>query len=302
MATSAPVTTKLPYWAATAEEMQAAQGVPKRSFSQRMGLKSVAASKATHTPTPAQAFKSVSHMPVPARKFSYEPVVGNPYVDADQVDPATRYWQNEAAATRARKSTRSSAAAHPRSSSPPYVPREDQNVDQPRAISPGSIFANGGAPPAPPATRKASLTISRGVGSLRKASDSVKKALTPQHRPKISSPVAGSFQRVGAQEDAAPLNLVGLKVAQDDSPRFAQADFQIAAAQEAAERARIALARRDSCTAPPFSALPKQVPRKVVNSTFGGVMDAGMDDSWVPNPRAGLDRPAPPPGQSHAWP
>ena len=101
---SAPVNVKLPYWAPTAEEVEAAQlAAPKRSFSQRMGLKSVAASKATPTPTPAQATppKPVPSPTVPARKFSYEPVAGKPYADADRVDPATRYWQNEAAAARA---------------------------------------------------------------------------------------------------------------------------------------------------------------------------------------------------------
>ena len=325
---SAPVNVKLPYWAPTAEEVEAARlAAPKRSFSQRMGLKSVAASKATPTPTPAQATppKPVPSPTVPARKFSYEPVAGNPYADADQVDPATRYWQNEAAAARARKSTRSSAASHKRSSSPPYVPREGQNFDQPRSLSPGSIFANGGTPPAPSATRKASLTISRGIGSLRKASSNAKKALTPKPQPKISGPVAGSFQREFAGE-LEPLNLVGLDIAQADASRYAQPDFQIAAAQKAAERARVASARRDSHTrltgestpvASPQVASPsapsgpnsspaatkKAAPRKVVNSTFGGVIEAGKDSSWVPNPRAGLDRPPPPPPEQNiAWP
>jgi hypothetical protein len=303
---STPVTTKLPYWAPTAEEMQAAQVVaPSRS-----GRKHVAASKATPTPTPAQAIprKPVPTPTTPARRFSYEPVVGNPYAEP-------------VATTRSRNPLRAAPAANNRSSSPPYVPgARAQSPEQLRPLSPGSIFANGGTPPAPPHARKGSLAaISRGVGSLKKASSTVKQAsatvknaLTPQHEPKISSPIPGSFQRgfppghvLAQQGDVAPLNLVGLEVAQADTAKYAQPAFQFATGPGAGETARVTATRADaytrltgeaapanlgSPTAPPATspaATKKTTPRKVVNSTFGDVIDAGMDASWASDPRDG---------------
>ena len=311
VAPSTPVTTKLPYWAPTAEEMQAAQAAttPSRSLSRRLGRKNVAASKATPTPTPAQAIprKPVPTPTTPTRRFSYDPVVGNPYAEP-------------VAATRSRNPLRAAPATNNRSSSPPYVPgARAQSPEQLRPLSPGSIFANGGTPPAPHHARKGSFAaISRGVGSLKKAASTFKKAssaakqaLTPQHELKISSPIAGSFQRglppghVLAQEELAPLNLVGLEVAQADTARYGQAAFQFATGPGAGETARITATRADaykrltgeaapanlgSPSAPSAStpaSLKKPTPRKVVNSTFGGVIDAGMDVSWASNPRDG---------------
>jgi hypothetical protein len=315
---STPVTTKLPYWAPTAAETQAAQVVT----SSRSGRKHVAASKATPTPTPAPA-QAIPRKPVPlpttpARKFSYEPVVGNPYAEP-------------VATTSSRNPLRAAPAANNRSNSPPYVPgARAQSPEQLRPLSPGSIFPNGGTPPAPPHTRNGSLAaISRGVGSLKKASSTVKQAsstvkhaLTPQHAPKISSPIPGSFQRglpaghVLAQEELAPLNLVGLEVAQANTARYAQPAFQFATGPGAGETARITATRRDayrrltgeaapatlgSPSAPSFPsastpAPPKQTtPRKAVNSTFGDVIDAGMDASWAGNVSAPTDTPPPPP-------
>jgi hypothetical protein len=169
--------------------MQAAQVVaPSRS-----GRKHVAASKATPTPTPAQAIprKPVPTPTTPARRFSYEPVVGNPYADLAQ------------------------------------------------------------------------------------------------------------------QGDVAPLNLVGLEVAQADTAKYAQPAFQFATGPGAGETARVTATRADaytrltgeaapanlgSPTAPPATspaATKKTTPRKVVNSTFGDVIDAGMDASWASDPRDG---------------
>jgi hypothetical protein len=310
VASSTPVNTKLPYWAPTPEEVQGTQVVttPSRSFSLR-GHKPVAASKATPTTSPAQTIprKPVPPPATPARKFSYEPVVGNPYA--------------ETITTRSRNPLRAYPAANNRSSSPPYDPTgRAQSPEQIRPLSPGSIFANRGTQPAPPAMRNFAA-VSRGIGSLKKASSTVKKALTPQHEPKISSPIAGSFQRGFpeghplAQEDVLPLNLVGLEVAQADTARYAQPAFQFPTGPGAGETATITATRADSYRrltgeqapantgspstsrpAPPATTpapISKTVPRKVVQSTFGDVVDAGMDNSWVPNPRAGLDRPPP---------
>jgi hypothetical protein len=284
----------------------------------------VAASKATPTTSPAQTIprKPVPPPATPARKFSYEPVVGNPYA--------------ETITTRSRNPLRAYPAANNRSSSPPYVPTgRAQSPEQIRPLSPGSIFANRGTQPAPPAMRNFAA-VSRGIGSLKKASSTVKqasstvkKALTPQHEPKISSPIAGSFQRGFpeghplAQEDVLPLNLVGLEVAQADTARYAQPAFQFPTGPGAGETATITATRADSYRrltgeqatantgspstsrpAPPATTpapISKTVPRKAVESTFGNIMDAGMDDSWVPNPRAGPDRP-PPAEKSFAWP
>ena len=300
---SQPVNIKIPYWAGTEEEVQAAQAVPSRSSSRRIGRKPVAASKATTPTITAPSLMSAA----PAQPYSYEPLTRSPYVNSSIL-----YWQDQVAAAA------KAQGAPPRPLSPPYVPREEvqhqpgvakpsDRQSQIRPLSPGSIFANGGTPPAPPATRKASLAaISRGIGSLRKAATTAKQALTPQHEPKISSPVAGSFHsRIPAghvlepQEDVAPLNLVGLEVAQADVPRFGQPDFKIAAAQEAAAHAKTASARAEAyemligeptpdVAAPSThpaanSASPKKtVLRKVVDSTMDNFFDAGMDDSWVP--------------------
>lgn len=325
VASSTPVDTKLPYWAPTPEEMQGTQVVttPSRSFSLR-GRKPVAASRATPSPTPVQAIpcKPVPTPTAPARRFSYEPVVGNPYAEP-------------VATNRSRNALRAYPAANNRSSSPPYVPTgRAQSPEQLRPFSPGSIFANPRAAPAPPpATRKGSFApISRGIGSFKKASSTVKKAssaakqvLTPQHELKISSPIAGSFQRgfpeghALAPEYVAPLNLVGLDVAQADTARYGQPAIHFPTGPGAGEPTRITATRADSyrrltgeaapanlgSPSPPPVASPApsktSVPRKAVESTFGDIMDAGMDDSWVPDPRAGLDRP-PPVEKSFAWP
>jgi hypothetical protein len=326
VAPSTPVNTKLPYWAPTPEEVQGTQVVsPSRPFSLR-GRKPVAASRATPSPTPVQAIprKPVPTPTTPARRFSYEPVIGNPYA--------------ETITTRSRNPLRAAPTANNRSSSPPYVPTgRAQSPEQLRPLSPGSIFANPRAAPAPPATRKGSFApISRGIGSFKKASSTVKKAssaakqaLTPQHELKISSPIAGSFQRgfpeghALAPEYVAPLNLVGLDVAQADTGRYGQPAIQFSTGPGAGETTRITATRADSYRrltgeqapantgspstsrpAPPATTpapISKTVPRKAVESTFGDIMDAGMDASWVPNPRAGLDRP-PPAEKSFAWP
>jgi hypothetical protein len=328
VAPSTPVNTKLPYWAPTPEEVQGTQVVttPSRTLSMR-GRKPVVASKATPTPSPAQAIprKPVPPPTTPARKFSYEPVVGNPYA--------------ETITTKSRNPLRAYPAANKRSSSPPYVPTgRTQSPEQIRPLSPGSIFANRGTQPAPPATRNFAA-VSRGIGSLKKASSTVKqasstvkKALTPQHEPKISSPIAGSFQRgfpeghALAPEYVAPLNLVGLDVAQADTARYGQPAIQFSTGPGAGETTRITATRADSyrrltgeqapanlgSPSPPPAINPAPpaanptpskttVSRKAVESTFGDIMDAGMDASWVPNPRAGLDRP-PPVEKSFAWP
>jgi len=333
-APSTPVNIKLPYWAGTEEEVQAAQVVPSRSASRRLGRKPVAASKAT----PPTISRAPSPSPTPAasaRRFSYEPsgrtyepLARNPYVDS-----VVHYWQEQVAAA--------AEGAPQRPVSPPYVPRgvaqrhgqpavaqPSDGQSQIRSLSPGSIFANGGTPPALSSARKASLTaISRGIGSLRKATTTtVKKALNAQHEPKISSPVAGTFRRgipaghvLEPQDDVAPLDLVGLEVAQADMPRFGQPDFKIAATQEAVRRSQRASARAEahemltgeptpattariaspSATHASKPAPKKDVPRKVVDSSMADFFGAGMDDSWVPDPRAGLD---PPPGPTDPSP
>jgi hypothetical protein len=330
VASSTPVNTKLPYWAPTPEEVQGTQVVttPSRTLSMR-GRKPVVASKATPTPSPAQAIprKPVPTPTAPARRFSYEPVVGNPYA--------------ETITTRSRNPLRAYPAANNRSSSPPYVPTgRAQSPEQLRPLSPGSIFANPRPAPARPATRKGSFApVSRGIGSLKKASATVKnassaakKALIPQHEPRISSPIAGSFQRgfpeghALAPEYVAPLNLVGLEVARADTARYGQPAIQFSTGPGAGETTRITATRADSYRrltgeaapanlgspspppatnpAPPAAnSIPSKttVPRKAVESTFGDIMDAGMDASWAPNPRAGLDRP-PPVEKSFAWP
>lgn len=321
-APSAPVNIKTPYWAGTEEEVQAAQVVPSRSASRRLERKLVAASKAT-TPTISRAPSPTPTPAASARRFSYEPsgrtyepLTRNPYVDS-----CVLYWQEQVGAAGQQH------GAPQRPVSPPYVPGQpavaqpSDGQSQIRSLSPGSIFANGGTPPAPTAAKKASLTISRGIGSLRKATHAAKKAFHPQHEPKISSPVAGSFRRgipaghaLEPQDDVAPLDLVGLDVAQADVPRFGQAELKIAATQEAARSSLRASARADAYaaltgeptpattptvaapSAPPATnpAPPKKTaPRKVVDSAMSDFFGAGMDDSWVPDPRAGLDDPEP---------
>lgn len=306
VASPPPANIKTPYWAGTKEEMQAAQAAPapSRSFSLRRGRKPVAASKVTQSPTPAQEAPTAAA--ASSRPFSYEPLSANPYVGPVEA-ASIRHWQEQATAAESlRKARRESATTNKRSSSPPYIPREAaESLEQLRPLSPGSIFANGGTPPAPPAKGKAFKALSRGLSTVRKAS------LTPQHGPKISSPVTGSFQRglptghvLEPQEHAAPLNLVGLEVAQAHSSRFGQPDFRISAPSQGAERALVASSRAEAhekltgepapaaapkVAAPPVTK-PKTAPRKVVNSTFADVMDAGMDDSWVPKPQAGQAR------------
>lgn len=180
---------------------------------------------------------------------------------------------------------------------------EAHNNAQPRErpLSPGSVFANG-RPQTPPTQSTASKALSRGIGSVRKAAESVKSVLA--HEPKISGPIPGSFhrhERAGNLEgfgESAPLNLVGLETAQANKGKYAQADLELESAYVARARAQ-SFERLTGEPAPsvnaarPASKLASRkpvaptapVPRRVVNGAdrdtlFGDIIDAASDPNW----------------------
>lgn len=184
----------------------------------------------------------------------------------------------------------------------------------PRPVSPTSNPNNGRPQPAaaPPTAQPA---ITR-FGSIRKAASNVRNALSnsgqaASNGPEISGPVPGSFALLTQQNGIPPMDLVGLAEARANVRRYGQADYELAGVQAvavAARAARVAAAERANKPLPPLpstspmhkiprkpvpassskaAAAPPRNPRRVLSAqsgagtTFGDIIDAGMDSSWV---------------------
>lgn len=275
------------------------------------------ASKIEISTKPSPARQAIPRKPVAAHTPSgpdstYKPVFGH-------------LIRPEGAQAAARPSTSHGSGRKRRDSSPHYISSEEflnfaqpgvkagcharleahNNAQQPeRPLSPGSVFANG-RPQASPTQSEASKVLSRGIGSVRKAAESVKSALA--HEPKISGPIPGSFQRLERPRnleglgESGPLNLVGLETAQANKGKYAQADLELESAYVARARAqsfeRLTGEPAPSVNAPkpaPKSAArkpatpaatPAPIPRRVVNGAdretmFGDIIDAASDPNW----------------------
>lgn len=142
---------------------------------------------------------------------------------------------------------------------------------------------------------------------------------------KISSPIPGSFKRSGMtpDDDPEPLDLVGLEVAQANVKKYGQADHALATTQALAVAGRASALAKDvrkakkEAPAPPKSPetptspthkiprkpvpkpqpkstapAPAPNPRRIISTasdavtTWGEIIDAGMDETWVKDAEA----------------
>lgn len=154
------------------------------------------------------------------------------------------------------------------------------------------------------ATKKSKATgvLSRGFGTIRKATGHANRSLTTSDEAKISKPVAGSFHRSGLNSSVVmetPLNLVGLDVAQADVARYGMPDHLLSPRTPGPRSDSFSwLTNEPNSTqpsaapapappAPPAASIPKfSKSRKVVNdfdreTLFGDIIAAAQDSSWV---------------------
>jgi hypothetical protein len=269
-------TSKTPYWARDEDDdqPQAQQHTATPIVRRKHVATSPGAITVTDTSIPPIA-QSIPRKPVPVQPAAepvlvYTPFEGNPYTDSAQ------QWTNQ---------------TNPESLTPVAQVVGYNTAQQPEVS----------LSPAPTKKSKATGVLSRGFGTIKKATGRARRSLETSGETKISTPIAGNYHRSGLNSPVVmttPLHLVGIEVAQADVPRYGKPDHLLASPH-------IAYPRDDSLgwltgepvptqpsaasAAPPAPDAPvptRSKSRKVVNDSdretlFGDIIAAAQDSSWV---------------------
>jgi hypothetical protein len=267
-------TSKTPYWARDEDDGPPQASQPIRRKPVATGPEAITLTDTSIRPI-AQSIprKPVLTQPAAEPVLVYTPFEGNPYTDSAQ------QWTNQ---------------ANPESLTP--VPQVvAHNADQQPEVS---------LSPAPTKKSKTTGVLSRGFGTIKKATGRARRSLETSGEAKISTPIAGSFHRSGLNSPivmATPLHLVGLEVAQADVPRYGKPDHLLASPHTAYPRDDSLSWRNGEPVptkpsaapvapiAPPAPSAPapkRSKSRKVVNDAdretlFGDIIAAAQDSSWV---------------------
>lgn len=264
------------------------------------------------SPTSTKA-PSSTHNPI-----KHKPVEGNPYPDCPSSSKSPKETRNSVKHTPQKSHNVEEKPLPPR----PLSPGSIFNNGKPQHVSwapeTGNKRKYSGS------LSKGFDSIIRAASTAKHAMSST-KVPDEAPGPKISSPIPGSFRRSGMtpNDDPEPLNLVGLEVAQANVRKYGQADHTLATTQALAVASRasalakdVRKAKKESPASPrtpetptspthkiPRKPVPKPQPkstapapapnpRRVISTasdavtTWGQIIDAGMDETWVKDAEA----------------